>query len=424
MFILFCYLMAFIPLVIGTGLWLFCKKIVWWESLIGTVIGIIIVLLFQLVGTSSQTDDTETWSGQVLQVSYIPSWEEYYEYEVYRTEYYTTTERESYTEYYTDSKGKSKSRTKYRTVIVRKSRQVFDHWGHATRQHYAEYYLIDSFCNMSISSSLYNDILNKFGNTTKQTAGRRKTGDHNSHMISGDPMDYTSVNTTNYIYPVNKTCKFENRIKASKSIFSFVKIDEKDDTIFSYPTSNDHFDANRTLGKVGVDKLVIEQLNSVVGPKNHVNIIVVGYDDKPIEEALKLESKWISGKKNDLVICFSTKGSALNKPQWVYVFTWSESDLCKENIKSIILKNGLTKDSIPLIQKEIENNFKIKDWHKFDYITIEIPICVYIWLFIIEIVLVGSWFLFAFFNDADKISKEDVNKKKFTMREYNYYDIR
>lgn len=376
-----CYLIALIPLIAAGILWYKFKKIVWWEAVIIPVIGLITAFIFNYLAVKGMTTDTETWSGQVTEAVYIPSWVEYYEYAVYRTEVYTTV----------DSKGHSHIHT----------RQVFDHWQPSTRTH-VDCWTGDDTVNGSydIDQNRYKDIVQKFGASTTR-AGTRTTSSHNSRMISGDPNDYPSVNKNKYVYPTTSTRSWENKIKACPSVFSYKKVDPKE-PVFEYPQEIDKFASGRLLGQTGgLGLLQWDQMNSVLGPTKYVNVIAVGFgpnSDSSLAETQ--EAKWIGGKKNDLVICFG--GGTQMQPSWVKVFGWSESDLAKLNIQSLILKYGTDPQVIPLIQAEIVKNYEIKDWSKFDYLQVEIPFHLWCWMFITVIVLSGGFAVFAWYNDIDK----------------------
>jgi hypothetical protein len=97
------------------------------------------------------TADVETWSGQVTQAKYQPSWVEAYEQAIYKTVRYT--ERESYT----DEKGKTKWRT------VEKTKRVFSHWESRTRNHSANWYADDTLVgSYGVDKDRYEDIKAKF----------------------------------------------------------------------------------------------------------------------------------------------------------------------------------------------------------------------------------------------------------------------
>lgn len=397
MFVLFCYIIAFLPIVAATALWFFSKKIVWWESSVLSVIGIVTVVIMHYVAIRGATIDTETWSGQVTDAVYIPEWLEYYEYAVYRTEYYTETES------YTDSDGKSHTRT------VTHSREVFDHWESSTRFHSKQWYVTDTVNgSFSIDEGRYEDIVHQFGGGKQPVIGCRTTSDHNSRMLSGDKFDYHAVNKNGFIYPTTATRTWENKVKAAPSVFRYQKVPENVD-VFNYPTNPDKFISGRIVGKVGVETFKWDQMNSLLGPQKLVNVIAVGLEDKPMADTDLIEAKWVGGKKNDIVIVF---GGSKNicKPTWCRVFGWSESELCKRNLETIVLKHGMTDKTIPFIQEEIKKNYTIFEWSKFDYLTVEVPLSGYIWLIVAVLITTGGWIWFILLNDLDKENNPCISR--------------
>lgn len=383
MWMLYCYLIGFIPLIVAASLWYFSKKVTWWEALILPVITTLVILLFHYFAIKGMTDDIQTLSGKVCEAVFIPQWLEYYEYAVYRTETYTTTE--------TDSKGNS--------YTVTHTREVFDHWEPTTRMHYDNWKVSDELNGTyDVQKFRYDDICKNFGAITSRK-GCRSTWEHNSRLLSGDPNDYPSVNKNNYVYPVNCTKTFENRVKACPSVFSYAKVPENT-PVFEYPKNIDTFTSGRILGKVGVTLYNWDQMNARLGFAKKVNVIAIGFGDESMEIAQLQEAKWIGGKKNDIVICFG--GGTIIHPSWCYVFGWSESDKCKLNLQDIIIKNGMNNETIPMIEKEIWKNFTIKDWKKFDYLTVEMPFKLYIWLLFSVICVSIGWGCFAWFNDETK----------------------
>jgi hypothetical protein len=390
------YFIALIPLLVAAILWYKFDKMAWWEAVIMSGLGIITALLFNLAAINGMTSDVETWSGQVSVAHFQPKWKEYYEYAVYRTEYYTTTE----TYYTTDSKGHSHSHTR----VVTKSRQVFDHWQPSSRWHDDSWDSNDTINgNLGITKERYDDICTKFGKIVPR-AGDRTTSSHNSRMLEGDPNDYYSENINNHVYPTTGIRSWENRVRAAPSVFSYRPV-PPNIPVFEYPKNNDHFTSDRILGPTGITQYQWDQINSELGPVKKINLILVNFGpDKGEEMAEYQESKWIGGKKNDLVICCG--GGIPAKPTWVKVFGWTERELVKQDIQTIVMNNGLLPTILPLIKQEVIKNYEIKDWSKFDYLTVEIPTSSWVWMFVVVVAVTGGWCTFSMMNGVDKDNSE------------------
>jgi hypothetical protein len=388
MFTLFCYLFALIPVIVGVVLWCYNKRVVLWEVATITVVCFACAAIFNIFAIKGMTDDVETWSGKVISAVYQPEWEEYYEYAVYRTEYYTETVS------HTDSDGRS-----YTTTETR-SREVFDHWEPTSRTHNQTWTVQDTLVSTYyVDQNRYEDIKKKFGGTVSQDAGCRTTGEHNSRMIGGDPNDYTTINTTNHVYPVTTEKTWENRVKAAPSLFSFHKVSPTA-PVFEYPSNTNRFSSNRLFGTANAINLYLwDQMNADLGPSKLVNVIACGFKDEDMGIALEQEAKWIGGKKNDLVICF---GGMPNKPTWVYVFGWTEKDIVKRNIETMMLTNGLTNERIPDLINIIRKDYVIKNWSKFDYLTVEVPMSKYLWFILLITCVSSTIIIISLLNGVDK----------------------
>jgi hypothetical protein len=122
----------------------------------------------------------------------------------------------------------------------------------------------------------------------------------------------------------------------------------------------------------------------MLGAKKHVNLILVGFNNQPSTQAHRLRSKWFGGKKNDLVLCY---GYQDGKVTWAEVFSWSKSELCKSNLRTILLENPVDETIIPKIKHEVETNYTARDWKDFNYIQIEPPMWCY---FVFSLCILGG----------------------------------
>lgn len=408
-----CYLIALFPMLVAAFLWIFSKKVVIWETLGITAVGFLTAIIFQCFATSGMMDDVETWSGRVTTAMNYTPWKEAYDKEIYRDEVYYTYEDE----YKTDSKGNRKKTGNKKKV--KHTREVFDHLEARTRWHSESWSAQDTLTgSYGIDQTRYTDILKKFGGVTQPVKGDRSTWgirERNSRMIEGDQNDYQVINKTNFVYPVNATKKWENKIKACPSVFSFEPVPEKMEVI-PYPDNFDKFSSGRLVGQTGVLKLEEwDRMNAELNPHKKVNVIAVGFGPGSGEMAAEhLQAKWVGGKKNDLVIAFGG-GTSQNAPTWVKVFGWTNRELVKQNLQSLILKKGINNEILPEIKAEIEKNYEIKNWRDFDYLTVEIPFSRWMWLLVTMAITTGGAIAFSLFNPLDK---EDARKNK--RDSYNY----
>jgi hypothetical protein len=343
--IIWFYVFAVIPFIVGGLLWYAGKEVHWIEWLGGSLIGFAMAGLFHWIAMDSQTADIETWSGQLTNGRHVARWQEYYEEAIYRTVY----------------TGSGKNRTSHR---------VFSHWESHRRWHDDRYSITS---NIDMAYDVDKDAFDKVAKTwggVSATPGRRTTGEHDSKMIDGDPNDYVTVNRTGFVWPVTKLVKFENKIKATPTTFSYAKVPEKV-PVFHYPPNKNSFTSDRLVGSaVVVDTFKFDQMNARLGPSKRVNVIVVGFGARDSSAAQWQEAAWTGGKKNDVVICFG----GLNKsPAWVHAFGWTEKKTCLRQLESIVLEKGFTEETLPLIEAEIKADYVLKDWKKFDYIKVPAP---------------------------------------------------
>ena len=100
---------------------------------------------------------------------------------------------------------------------------------------------------------------------------------------------------------------------------------------------------------------------------------------------------------------------SIHQSTWVHVFGWSESYQAKNLIETTNLEKGFTKEALPDIENTILTKYQIKDWTKFDYLTIEPPTWAYITQIIAMIITQGIIWTWAWFNE--------FNKKKTILEE-------
>jgi hypothetical protein len=365
--------MACIPVAAGAVLWGMKREVVWWEWLIGSMVGFAVAGLMHLIAVCGMTSDYETWSGQLHQTTFHPRWVEEYQVAIYKTVTHT------------DSKGNT-----YTT-------QEFSHYETRYRTHH-EYWDCDDTLgqNFDITQAHSNEIAKKFEAFFVSEDG------HKSGFYSGDPNIYVARNKSGYVYPTTMWRSFENRVKAAPSLFSFMKVPESI-RVFPYP-KNDHWNQSDRLQGTAASTVSIvawDQLNARLGPTKKVNVILCGFGpDADSSIAQYQQAAWVGGRKNDVVVCYG--GGTPTRPAWVFTFGWTEQELAKRNLDSIFLEHEVNDSIIPLIENEIRANYVIKDWKKFDYISIDVPTWAYVVNLILMLLATGGVYYWAMVNDEDK----------------------
>jgi hypothetical protein len=242
-----------------------------------------------------------------------------------------------------------------------------------------------------INNKSYNKIKEKFGGSIRSEYMRK------SNFHFGDENIYITVCDTGYIQPCTKLVKFENRVKASPSTFSFSVVPE-DAPVFDYPQNDNFWQSDRLLGLASeeIDLYKWDVLNTILGPREKVNLIMIGFNSDDESLGKMQENKWLGGKKNDLVLCYGMnptpeKGKSL--ASWAYVFGWTDRQKVKRNLENVLLTNFIDDSILSLIKEEVEENYVIKEWDDFDYIKIKPPLWSY-FLFIICMIIIQSIFYF------------------------------
>lgn len=325
------YLLALLPVIVGAILYICNKEVIWKEWLLSAAISFALAGIMHLIVVEVMTSDYETWSGQVTDSVYMPKW--HWEYTEIVTDY--------------DEKGNACGS------------HIETHSGYNGPDWWVETTLGKNY----ITENKYNEIKHNFGDTVYPVRGYRPNYD------SGDKNDYHIRNITNYIEPVNATYGFKNMFKASQNVMSFIRV-PKDQKVYEYPKNPSTFISGRLLGG-SANRIALkswDQMNARLGVAKKVNVIMVEYPAGTSDIQGKYQqSKWLGGKKNDLVLCYSLTGKDVS---WAYVFGWTERDIVKRNIETILLTNRVENGIIEKIEKEIQVNYQIKDWHKFDYLTL------------------------------------------------------
>jgi hypothetical protein len=358
------YLIALIPSLIGLFLYIFNKRVVWLEWIGSTVISLLFAAAIHILIIFHMTSDVEIWSGKINKAVFYPEW----------VERYTDTHT------YTTGTGKNK-RTHTRTET---------HY----RTHH-EKWVAETTLNSEkdIDELFYKNVVSNFGGKIKAEYAS-KSGFH-----SGDHNIYTTGDDNGYMYPITEMRRWENRVKAAPSVFSFIKV-PTNISVYEYPESVNWLVSNRILGNVPIGIGEWDKMNTRLNPHKKVNVIIVNFGQKDKSIAIYQQAKWVNGKKNDLVICYGEgdRGHA----NWSFVFGWTEKEEVKRNLETILLNNLINNSIIGIIESEIKANYLIKDWHKFDYITIEPPFWSYVTLLILLLISQSIFWYWATINDFDK----------------------
>lgn len=380
------YLACLLPVFVGGILFLFKKEIIWWEWLAGSCTAFIVAGIVHVAAFKNQTSDFEILSGQIVNCRKFSAWQEFYLEAVYRTETYST--------------GSGKNRTTH-------TRRVFSHWRPCTVWHNEKFVAYSNIGHsFTINKDKYSNWRQEWKNE-KSVAGDRTTMKHGSRQIGGDPLDYIITCPQAVVEPIHVKQSVVNRLKSAKSVFNFVQVsDEIKKKLFEYPDSNTAFISSRVLG-AAKSKISTKQwdiLNAKLGPSKKVNLIIIGFNSADQMLAEYQRSHWIGGKKNDLVLTYGDG--------WSKVFGWSDSDILKKELETLLLNNIIDESILPKIENAVINGYEKTNWRKFDHLTIEPSGLAWIWFWIVTVITqVGLWIFF---------HKNEINKGLYPSFNNNF----
>lgn len=336
------YIIALIPVLIGSYFWIRTKELTFGEWMLCTCMAFSAAFCFHSITEGSIKSDYQIVSGKITKLIHYPEWVEKYQVPIYRTQ--------------CSSIGKSTSCT-----------SVFSHYEtrYTTHQEYWEAHS-DIESRKEIKKEKYLILKKDSGALQKQY--EEKYG-----FYSGDHNIYISHINSDKIIPIHETSSWENPIKGKKSLFNFVKVTEKEKkNLYKYPEVEDWFVSQRLLGHakklVKIDEW--DKLNAELGKTKKVNLIMIGFPDKfPENTCMYQEAYWLGGKKNDVILCYRHKQ---NKIISAYVFGWTESDLLKRNLESTLLGSTFDNTILEKIKSQVESFYILKDFTKYKYISANI----------------------------------------------------
>jgi hypothetical protein len=177
--------------------------------------------------------------------------------------------------------------------------------------------------------------------------------------------------------PFSTTHTYENYIKAAPgTIFrrdadysNYKNLPEYPDNVYDYYRLNRLVQVGVALPNAKELSQQLSQLNAELGARKQVNIILVVVKGQPEEWFYALESKWIGGKKNDVVVVVSVDDQL--EVRWVNVMAWTNDATVKVAIPARILYSGL-KDVIGATRDGVEYGYKRKPMSEFEYLKASI----------------------------------------------------
>lgn len=391
------YLAFLIPVIFAILLFIFYRhKTQWWEVTIPMIVTLLFVLIAKWISVKSLIQDTEWLGGYVTEVRYYEDWNEKVS---CRHPIYCSR---------TVCSGSGKTRSCHTQTYVCGHVHPYD------VDYHPEYWTAETTLGRyTISHEKYNRLVNQFG-TGKQFVELNR----NYHTDDGDMYKTIWGQQRETLEPVATTETYENRPKASHTIFHFQELDSfeiKTYKPFEYPEIFDQYRQNTLMGLDDKDaQHRLQVVNSLFGASKKVRAFLLVFKNQPREAGLVQERYWQGGNMNEIVVCVGVDDS--NNIKWGHVFSWTESTGVKIKIKHEIESETIfdVNKVIDTIEDEVKFEWKIKDFHDFDYINIEPTIGQIIFIYITTLIInlgLGYWIIVNEFEDEDHSKKKKKKKK-------------
>lgn len=348
-------LVFLIPFFVSAVLMIFFRKqTAWWEHAIliipSLLVGAAMIWAFERVESS----DTEYLGSYVTRIRYYEPW----------------NERQRRTRTYRDSKGHSRTRTYYVTV------------NHPERWTYSDHSGRERDCSHDDFSAM-----------KRRLQAQSVFVDMHRHYYTrdGDAYEYLWNGEKEKLYPVTREHEYENKVKASRSVFKFEDISGKEARrlgLYDYPDIRLRDQCPIIGAKFSArQERAIRVLNARYGPKKEFRIYLLFYRNKPLSIAEKQRSYWQGGNKNELVVCVGLDKQ--NRVMWSDAFSWCDSPVLAVKSRDWFTSHRLDLYAFasyiePIVQKE----WKRKEFSDFKYLSVELSNNEY-WAIIIIMLLLN-----------------------------------
>lgn len=384
------YLAFLIPVVFAILLFIFYRhQTQWWEVSIPMVATVIFILIAKAICVHSLTEDTEWLGGYVTEVQYYQPWDEQVS---CRHPIYCSR---------TVCSGSGKTRSCHTERYVCGHMHPYD-----VDYHPEHWEAITTLNDFGISQSRYNQLVLQFG-TGKQFVDLHR----HYHSIDGDMFSTKWDHNDEKLEPVAQEETYENRPKASHTIFHFQDLDSTEIATykpFDYPPVIDH--KQKTLLGYSDEKAhhELQVVNSEFGKSKQVRAFLLVFKNQPREAGLIQERYWQGGNKNEIVVCVGIDKD--DNIMWGHTFSWTESTGVKIKIRNAIENEQKINLSqiVNVIQDEVKFEWKRKDFHDFDYINIDPTITQIIVIYILTILVnvgLAWWIIVNDFTDEPRSKK-------------------
>jgi len=342
----------------------FKKYLAWWEIFLPFCASFIFILIFKFTVEKVQVNDTEYWGALIVKARYYEPYSTWVE----QTCSYTTT-------CCCDSKGENcQTETHYYDCSY-------------CSDHNAHWEVTNSLGeSWDVSQDFYNYLKHKWSATPKFVDLNRDIDYHGSCGQDGDAYDIEWDNQPLTSESTTTEHTYENRVQAAHTSFDFATIDKEDIRTYSlqkYPNvkgfQQDNIVAADSIPwMTGYERNRLYQwgmfLNGYLGPRNHARIFFIFFKDQPHLAGKMQEAYWDGGNDNELVVCIGLSSKSRDL-QWVYPFSWTpKREILVDMREDIMNQKTFNPDSIANVTwRNVEKEWKRKDFKEFSYITVDPP---------------------------------------------------
>jgi hypothetical protein len=326
------------------------------------------IALGKYISISSQTNDKEYLNSYAIKATYYEDWDEWI--------------NKTCTETYDcgkDSEGRTKTCTR--------------NYDCSYRDYHPEYYEIeDNVGNRQfISEQEFYNLCKLWNNKSFEDLHRHY------HMDDGDAYFTTFDGIFEHIKPLILLHTYENKVQSSRSVFNFREVDTA--TIKKYQLYK--YSIVPIMGTNDIKAIEkLQKYNALYGATKQVHMIILIFDNQPLEAGLLQESFWKGGNKNEFIVCI---GTSKNKIKWTKVISWTDVQI----LKTTVARKIKEMDSLDInkvvdyVAESVKNQFVRKQFADFNYIAVEPTFKAIIITFVITLILTIILCIVVVKNDFD-----------------------
>jgi hypothetical protein len=319
----------------------FHKRTKWWELGIPFVAAAVLIAGFKIGGEYAATKDGEFWGGWVVEVRYYEDWDEWI------------------------------TKTCTRSVSCGKDCTTTESYDCSYEEYHPEYWQVNGSNGEArrVSQNAYNTLVKKHGTPVVYKDL------HRSHNGNDGDLYFNQYPGTEVAFtPIFTDHSYENRVQASRSVFSYRPIDEEEVAargLFTYPESVGLFDFPSVLGDCGPGTKAANQRlqyhNAKLGRAKQVRMWMLCTDSADPTFGQDQESLWVGGNKNEVVL---VKGNG-----WQHIFSWTDHKEpiieTRDHVASMTTFDPV--GAVDFMAGKVGAEFERKHFEDFSYLTVETP---------------------------------------------------